>query len=90
MGLRQARVIRFQRGYLSANEGKLAANCVAWCAAIYNHPVQFVNVFVNCMHNHIKLNSIFREPSTATKSENGNNRIGMQYAKGALKEFASQ
>jgi len=54
MALCKTIIICRKRGYLSGNESDLRSNGVLCCVGI-NHPVEIINVLLECIHEHFSL-----------------------------------
>jgi hypothetical protein len=56
MSLSKARIICFKSSYLAGNEPDLRSNSILWRAGC-NHPVEVINVLLECLHQHWNLNA---------------------------------
>jgi hypothetical protein len=52
MSLVKTRILCLKHGYLPTKQGNLAADFVLRCNAAIHHPVEIINVFLECWHKH--------------------------------------
>ena len=64
MALNKTRIVCLKRGYLAGNESNLRSNAILWRVCV-NHPVEIVNVFLECFHEVLKeLKNLYKSDSS--------------------------